>query len=139
MPKHAWGKSRSLYCDGKIQVDLIRGWQGGASSLHRHNFKHNQFVVLKGEIYLSDIDGERTHVLSHEDGLESTATIDAGEWHRMEFGQHTTAIEIYYAPKELSILDPVAGMYSDIERKDTGVTPENQPSRHPHNLWPFFS
>ena len=137
MSKHAWGKSRSIYCDGKIQVDLIRGWDGGASSLHCHHFKHNLFIVLAGGISLTDEGGDETHLLKGDVGSNS-ALIRAGDWHRMTFTAHTTAIEVYMSTAEIPILDPVATMYADIERKDVGVEPTTVPLRHPHNIWPLM-
>ena len=106
-----WGESIALYRDDAIEVAKVRIKAGGYSSAHRHRGKHNQFVVLTGElriVYGRQGDSEITLV------KDQTCEVVAGVWHRFVAATYVEALEIYRSA-DGSNVDP-----DDIEREDVG-------------------
>ena len=80
-------------------------------SLHRHSFKWNAFIVIKGTLYIDELKSDKPQV--------DTTTLKAGDFIALKPGEHhqfrtgnepCEAYEVYY-PEALS---------EDIERKDQG-------------------
>jgi mannose-6-phosphate isomerase-like protein (cupin superfamily) len=116
-PDHAeeklWGFNKRLWLSPCRQNCAILGFEGGASSLHRHDFKDNHFLVISGrmEIQIERADGLETCYLADTE----SATVAAGIKHRMAFLADTLALEIY-TPRNAGALVDV----NDIHRFDEG-------------------
>jgi len=92
------------------------GREGGASSLHFHEGKHNTFIVQWGTV---EIWGEHTRLAILHAG--SCFVTPAGVHHRMVFATDASLFELYY---------PVEGdevHKNDIVRLAPGWTPEDAP------------
>ena len=124
--KHKWGHSKLMLCNGVIQVEHLRGWQGGASSCHRHLHKDSFFWVLSGRLSIQAGPLGDEAVLADLSPMD-TCEVPAGWWHRILFLEHTSAIEVYRIADGFHE-NPAATMLADIDRADVGVEPDVTPT-----------
>ena len=122
-----WGNSTLLLCDGITQVELLRGWKGGASSCPRHRYKDSFFWLISGAITIHGGPLGQEDVLTELGPMES-CEVPAGWWHRIMFTEHSTAIEVYRSVERLTFTDGISAMLNDIHRADIGVPPEEIPT-----------
>ena len=117
--EHRWGWSRHLYVGERVSVSEAYGKEGGASSLHAHQYKTNSFLVLRGHVCLTGSDGDLIQdVLQGESFM-----VMSGRLHRMEFRKDSALHEVYQAVGGWPIdLD-------DIVRQDFGWVPGGGPTR----------
>lgn len=95
----AWGTSRELYADDKIEVVEIDIQRGGFSSRHKHLGKCNLFWVLSGELKVT-----LYHPRTGEKQYEKIVTpkvlpfsVLPGVWHEFEALEPTVCHEVYQA------------------------------------------
>ena len=117
MIPHHWGTSETLFLDDRCQLDRAHGLEGGASSLHLHERKHNQFIVVAGcvEIWLPTRDGPES--MTYRLTAGGSCWIPAGDRHRMVFAEDSDLYELYMAVPGAAIDQ------HDIKRFDEGRRP----------------
>ena len=109
-----WGTTELLLSTPFIEIHRIIVKPNSRCSMHKHNFKHNCFMVTRGllniEVRKNDYDlVDVTKVLTG-----GSTTVPPREFHRFVCGvEGATAYEVYY-PEALG---------PDIEREDCGTAP----------------
>lgn len=114
-----WGTTSLIFHRNNVEIHRITGIKDGYSSIHRHLFKANQFVVESGSIA---IHAWKPYGLVDKTILSAgdTCTVQAGEWHKFVVLEPNTVVyEIYWT--ELN--------QHDIERKDHGGIKKSPGSR----------
>lgn len=100
-----WGLQVRLVRDGVVAIDKIIVRKDGQSSMHRHHRKDNLFVVVAGELLLSDKSGPVARLK-----VGSTHVFPRGWWHRFTALTDVVAYELYTSTDGKTIDD------EDIER-----------------------
>jgi mannose-6-phosphate isomerase-like protein (cupin superfamily) len=105
-----WGSTEPLLVTPFIEVHRIFIEAGTHCSTHKHEYKHNMFYVVEGqlEIHVTKEDYDLEDVTELYDGQYTT--VRPGEYHKFVAVTDVEALEIYY-PEPLS---------ADIIRKDVG-------------------
>jgi len=108
-----WGHTTPLFNKNNVELHIAEIKKGGYCSKHRHKFKFNRFIVLKGKLkitiwkdYGNGNELEDISVL----GISQECTVNPGDYHRFEALEDTTVLEVYW----------VALNESDIDRIDHG-------------------
>ena len=112
--RKAWGLSREIFREERIEMIRIDVRPGGFSSRHKHLAKHNGFLVVSGRLTVTcfDEDLPAEGILSAGDDL---FVVPAGVEHGFFAGEGpVVAYEIYLAAGEAPV-DPL-----DIQRRDVG-------------------
>lgn len=105
-----WGKTELLLKNPFVEFHKITINAGAYCSLHKHNYKHNCFYVIKGEL---EIEVHKNNYALVDITILSAGqmtTVAPGEFHRFHALTDVVAFELYY-PETLS---------EDIVRKDVG-------------------
>ena len=105
-----WGQTETILQNSFVEFHRIDIKKNGYCSLHKHEFKHNMFYVISGELEIE--------VYKNDYDLVDTTLLCAGEmtickpneYHRFKALTDVLCFELYY-PEPLS---------KDILRKDVG-------------------
>lgn len=89
-----WGATSKLFNKNNVEVHMITVKKGGFCSIHKHDHKHNMFVVLKGSIIIHEWknDLKDTTLLACGDH----GTIPPGNFHQFEAPVDAQVLEIYW-------------------------------------------
>ena len=96
--KKIWGERWIVRRDSTHETSILFVKAGYRCSWHRHQAKHNKFVVIQGKLELVTCDG--TTVL--ESG--TTASVGPGIWHEFRAIIYTIAVEemfVKYDPEDI--------------------------------------
>ena len=90
-----WGESTDVFSNETTIVSVIRMWEGGYSSKHKHKHRDNLFHVISGrlliEIWQDDYSlCDKTTLRTGE-----SCRVKAGLFHRMTAKEDTVALEVY--------------------------------------------
>ena len=95
--RSAWGITRLLYLDDRIELTRLAIRRGGYSSRHHHRSKTNAFLVVQGRLLVITYAGadQTRRILTPSDGIHM---IPAGAEHRfVALEDATVAYELSYA------------------------------------------
>ena len=92
-----WGLTRSIECNGVLELHRIEAQQGGVCSRHRHRFKWNGFFVESGLLLVRVWKGDYDLVDETRLGPGDYTRVAPGEYHQFEALEDTVAFEIYWA------------------------------------------
>lgn len=104
-----WGKTQSVFESDSVEVHIIRPDAGTFCSKHKHNGKHNLFLVLTGRLKVTIFRENGVNDVTIL-GPDMATDVAPGEQHKFEALEDTLALEIYYVK-----INP-----HDIERVDQG-------------------
>lgn len=108
-----WGKTTPLLLSPSFEMHQLAIAPWHVCSKHEHEFKHNAFFVLEGELWLDTWVHSRHEAVPLRMG--GSYTVAPGVLHRFRTGAlFCRALEMYFP----SINGPVLG--EDIVRHDTG-------------------
>lgn len=103
-----WGTTSKLFNRNNVEVHLVHIEKGGYCSIHKHDHKFNEFVVIKGKVKLTEWKDDLKDRTCLESG--DSAVISPGHFHQFKATEKTTLLEIYWVSLE----------ENDIVRKTTG-------------------
>lgn len=106
-----WGETRALLVTPMIEVHRILIQPGMVCSMHKHQFKWNAFLVIRGRLNIEvrKKDYALTDVTELREG--DFTTVAPGEFHRfVSLDEYVDALEIYYPE----------GLSADIVRENVG-------------------
>lgn len=95
--KKIWGTTEPLIVTPMFEMHRLRIEAGFACSIHKHQFKHNAFYLLGGEL-LIEAEGGDGRLATHSLLLGKPITIAPGIFHRFRTKGTTraTALEMYF-------------------------------------------
>lgn len=105
-----WGWTIPVFAKNNVEINLIGVFKGARCSRHKHDHKHNLFLVISGWLRVcvekADYDlTDKTEICGDE-----ITSVAPGQHHWFEGVEETVALEIYWVE-----LDP-----DDIERDGVG-------------------
>jgi mannose-6-phosphate isomerase-like protein (cupin superfamily) len=106
-----WGTTELMLRTPLVEIHRLRILPNMQCSMHKHNFKHNAFIVVEGHLTIETkkLDYALTDITELDP--EDMTTVKPGEFHRFRSGSiGCTAFEIYYC-------EPLS---EDIIRADVG-------------------
>lgn len=107
-----WGETSQIFNKNNVELHYVHINKGGYCSKHKHRFKYNRFVILRGKlkvtIWKEYADTTLEDVTILESGRE--CTVPPGEYHRFEALEDCLLFEIYWVDLN----------ENDIVRKDNG-------------------
>ncbi len=109
-----WGTTELMLKTPFLEVHRLTIDPNAYCSMHKHNFKHNAFLVVEGSLTIETKKLDYDLVDYTQLGLRDFTTVKPGEFHRFRAGiEGCSAFEIYYC-------EPLS---EDIVRQDVGGCP----------------
>jgi len=93
-----WGYTTPLFNKNNVELHIAEIRKGGYCSKHKHKFKFNRFVVLKGKLQITIWKDYGTETLQDVSilGISQECTVSPGDFHKFEALEDTTVLEIYW-------------------------------------------
>jgi len=93
-----WGYTTPLFNKNNVELHIAEIRKGGYCSKHKHKFKFNRFVVLKGKLKITIWKDYGTDTLQDVSilGISQECTVPPGDFHKFEALEDTTVLEIYW-------------------------------------------
>jgi len=112
-----WGRVKHVFASPQASVSYLETKKNTRCSIHYHQERANQFIVIEGCIMVERFSDENLFSALDEHILTENCiyTVPCGVWHRFKALQDSRAIEVYFPGKEGGIC-----RMDDIVRHDVG-------------------